>query len=47
MSSWLGRRLVWAYYLRIVIYVTPHSACYWPDRRFAAEPTRLEVQHAG
>lgn len=47
MSSWLGRRLVWPYYMRVLIYVTPQSACYWPNRNPATEPTRLEVHHAG
>ena len=38
-SSWLGRRMWWSYYMRILIYVTPRRALFWPTRDFA-ESTR-------
>jgi hypothetical protein len=49
-SSWIGRRLWWSYYMRIVIYVTPRRALFWPNRDFAASPEELalsEVRHVG
>lgn len=42
-STWAGRRLVWSYYLRLLIYVTPRRALYWPDREFTSEPTELDL----
>jgi hypothetical protein len=42
-SSWLGRRLFWGYYLRIVIYVTPRRALYWPERDFTRAPEELDL----
>lgn len=47
MSSWLGRRLMWPYYMRILVYVTPERMRYWPTRDFTAEPQALEVSHVG
>lgn len=50
MSSWLGRRLFWSYYMRILIYVTPRRVLYWPDRDFRREPVELdpsEVRRVG
>lgn len=47
MSSWLGRRLLKSYYMRILIYVTPRRIDYWPTRDFAAAPQRIEVAHVG
>ncbi len=46
-STWIGKRLMWPYYMRIVIYVTPARAAYWPSRDFAADPQvfDLEVAH--
>ena len=35
-SSWLGRRLLWSYYMRILIYVTPRRALFWPTRDFTS-----------
>jgi hypothetical protein len=42
-SSWLGRRLFWSYYLRILIYVTPRRALLWPTRDFTRPPDELEL----
>lgn len=42
-SSWLGRRLWWSYYMRILIYVTPRRALYWPTRDFTASPEELNI----
>lgn len=47
MSSWLGRRLFWPYYMRILLYVTPERVHHWPSRDFAAEPRALELSHVG
>ena len=49
-SSWLGRRLWWSYYMRILIYVTPRRAWFWPTRDFASSPEELnlsEVRRVG
>ena len=43
MSSWIGRRLFWSYYMRILIYVTPRRALYWPTRDFACAPAELDL----
>ena len=43
MSSWIGRRLFWSYYMRILIYVTPRRALYWPTRDFACAPEELDL----
>jgi hypothetical protein len=42
-STWAGRRLMWPYYMRILIYVTPHRALYWPTRDFTMPPQKLNV----
>jgi hypothetical protein len=42
-SSRLGRRLMWPYYLRLLIYVTPRRALFWPTRDFATSPEELDV----
>lgn len=42
-STWVGKRLMWPYYLRILIYVTPRRAVYWPTRNFAQPPEELEL----
>jgi Pyridoxamine 5'-phosphate oxidase len=42
-SSWLGRRLWWSYYMRILIYVTPRRAWFWPTRDFASSPEELDL----
>jgi hypothetical protein len=46
-SSWIGRRMMWPYYMRILIYVTPTRVAHWPDRDFAAAPQTIEVSHVG
>jgi len=49
-SSRLGRRFFWSYYLRLLIYVTPRHALFWPTRDFASSPDELdlsEVRHVG
>lgn len=49
-STWLGRRLGWPYYIRLLIYVTPRHVLYWPDRDFTKEPEKLdpsEVRRVG
>jgi hypothetical protein len=33
-STWLGRRVMWPYYMRILIYVTPRRALSWPNPKF-------------
>ena len=43
-SSWLGRRLWWSYYMRILIYVTPRQAWFWPNRDFAGSPEELDLR---
>ena len=42
-SSWLGKRMWWSYYMRILIYVTPRRAWFWPSRDFAASPEELNL----
>ncbi|KGI69426.1 pyridoxamine 5'-phosphate oxidase family protein [Mycolicibacterium rufum] len=49
-STPLGRRLWWSYYMRILIYVTPRRALYWPTRDFTSQPEELalnEVRRVG
>jgi hypothetical protein len=43
MSSRLGRRLFPAWYLRLLIYVTPRRALFWPTRDFTGTPQVLDV----
>jgi len=42
-SSWLGKRMWWSYYMRILIHVTPRRAWFWPSRDFAASPEELNL----
>jgi hypothetical protein len=42
-SSWLGKRMWWSYYMRILIYVTPRRAWFWPTRDFASAPEELDL----
>ena len=42
-STWLGKRLWWSYYMRILIYVTPRRAWFWPTRDFAGTPEELDI----
>lgn len=42
-GTWLGRRLWWSYYMRILIYVTPRRALHWPTRDFASAPEELDL----
>jgi hypothetical protein len=42
-SSWLGRRMMWSYYMRLLIYVTPRRALFWPTRDFASRPEELDL----
>jgi hypothetical protein len=42
-STWLGRRLWWSYYMRILIYVTPRRALFWPARDFTSSPEELDL----
>jgi hypothetical protein len=49
-SSRLGRRIMWPYYMRILIYVTPRRALFWPTRDFTQDPEELDlsvVHHVG
>lgn len=46
-SSWIGQRMMWPYYMRILIYVTPTGIRYWPSRDFASAPQTIEVSHVG
>lgn len=41
MSSFVGRRLFWPYYMRLLIYVTPERWLYWPERDGGAEPQEV------
>jgi hypothetical protein len=43
MSSWLGRRVFWAYYMRILIYVTPTRVLHWPDLDITRAPVELDL----
>lgn len=43
MSSRAGKRIFWAYYMRILIYVTPRRALYWPNRDFTCTPEELDL----
>lgn len=43
-STGIGSRLMWPYYLRILIYVTPRRALLWPTRDFAAPPQELDIR---
>ena len=42
-STWIGRRLWWSYYMRLVIYVTPRRALAWPTRDFSASPEEIDL----
>lgn len=42
-SSWPGRRLLPFYYMRILIYVTPRRAYFWPTRDFVSVPQKLDL----
>ena len=44
MSSFVGRRMFWPYYLRLTIYVTPVRAWYWPTKDLTTEPIPLDVK---
>jgi hypothetical protein len=49
-TSWLGRRLWWSYFMRLLIYVTPRRALFWPTRDFTSapeEPDLSEVRRVG
>lgn len=49
-SSWIGRRMWWSYYMRIVIYVTPRRVLFWPNRDFSTAPKEIDpsaVRHVG
>jgi hypothetical protein len=41
--SWLGRKLMWPYYMRLLIYVTPRRAFFWPTRDFTTAPQELDL----
>jgi hypothetical protein len=43
-SSWLGKRMWWSYYMRLLIYVTPQKAWFWAARDFAGSPEELDVR---
>ena len=42
-STRFGRRLMWPYYIRLLIYVTPRRVLFWPTRDFATAPERLDL----
>lgn len=49
-STRVGRRIMWPYYMRLLIYVTPRRALYWPTRDFTTAPQELdcsEVRRVG
>jgi hypothetical protein len=43
MSSWLGKRMMPMYYMRLLIYVKPERMFHWLTRDFVAAPTPIEV----
>lgn len=43
MSSWLGRRMLWSYYFRILVYVAPRRVFHWPDLDFTRAPAELDL----
>jgi hypothetical protein len=47
MDTWLGRRLFPFYYLRLLIYVTPHRGFFWPTRDFVNAPQELDLMELG
>jgi hypothetical protein len=42
-TTWLGRRLWWSYYMRLLIFVTPRRALFWPTRDFTSAPEELDL----
>jgi hypothetical protein len=42
-TTWLGRRLWWSYYMRLLIHVTPRRALFWPTRDFTSAPEELDL----
>jgi|SRR6516165_7798679 len=42
-STWFGRRLMWPYYIRLLIYVTPRRVLFWPTRDFTSPPEELDL----
>ena len=42
-SSPLGRRMWWSYYMRILIYVIPRRALFWPTRDFIGTTQELDL----
>ena len=42
-SSPLGRRMWWSYYMRILIYVIPRRALFWPTRDFIGATQELDL----
>jgi general stress protein 26 len=47
MSSWFGKWMMWPYYMRILLYVTPTRIRYWPTRDFSLPPEEVEVPRVG
>ena len=35
--------MFWGYYMRILMYVTPRRALFWPTRDFSAAPEELDL----
>ena len=46
-GTWLGRKIIPAYYMRILIYATPTRIRYWKTRDCSVAPQDVEVQHVG
>lgn len=44
MTTWLGRRLLPYYYVRILIHVTPRRGYFWPTRDFASAPQQIGLK---
>lgn len=42
-STWIGKRLMWPYYVRLLIYVTPRRVLFWPARDFTRPSEELDV----
>ena len=42
-STRFGKRLLWPYYMRILIYATPRRALFWPGRDFSVAPEELDL----
>jgi len=42
-STRFGRRVMWPYYMRLLVYATPRRALLWPGRDFSVTPEELDL----